>query len=192
MTAPLIHPEAVTGEPRAVRWVTDVDLPAGRVVTAPGTLGPLLSYGVIERILVERAGVWMWLAEGHSWAEHGPRLRDALVAALGLGGWEVDESSPEVLRLVATHVLDVELKPYISSHGGAITLHSATSDSLVLDFNGACADCPAAGLTLHLRVERAVRLRYPQLAEVSRRAQPSRAGAWFARASAGGGRSPQP
>lgn len=169
MTATPIHPEAVPGEPRALHWVTAVDLPAGRVVAAPGTLGPLLSYGVLERILVEGAGVWMWLADGYSWAEHGPRVRDALIAALALDGWEIDESSSEVLRLVATHVLEVELRPYISSHGGAITLHSATAEAIVLDFNGACAGCPAAGLTLHLRIERAVRARYPRLSEVSRR-----------------------
>ena len=56
----------------------------------------------------------------------------------------------------------------MSSHGGHITVESSTASSLVLDFGGACEDCPAAGATLHDRIEATVRDRYPGLAEVTR------------------------
>ena len=76
-----LHPQAVPGEPSAVRWVVEVDLPVGRVTAAPGTVGPLIEYGVLTKVFVERGGVWTWLAPGRTWTEHGPRVRDALAAA---------------------------------------------------------------------------------------------------------------
>lgn len=156
-----LHPEAVPGDPQAVRWVTDIDLPVGRVRRAPGTVGPLLEYGVVTQMLVERGGVWMWLAEGHAWIDQGPRIRTALGAALDLDGWEIEEGSAELLGLVARHVLEGELKDYVASHGGRITVADVTADAVVLDFGGACEDCPAAGTTLHERIEAAVTRRYP-------------------------------
>lgn len=163
-----IHPQAVPGEPRAVRWVTDVDLPVGQVVAAPGTLGPLMEYGVLSQVMVERAGVWTWLSEGHTWTEHGPRIRDAVTAALELEGWEITEGSEELLRLLACEVLEGEMASYVASHGGHITVDSATPSTLTLDFGGACEDCPAAGATLHDRIEKSVRERYPILDKVER------------------------
>ncbi len=162
-----LHPEAVPGQPSAVRWVTEVDLPVGRVVRAPGTIGPLLDYGVIARMFVERSGVWMWLTEGHSWIDNGPRIRTALSAALDLDGWEVEEGSAELLGLIARHLLEGEMKAYVASHGGRITVVDATADTLELDFGGACVDCPSAGTTLHDRIEAGVARRYPGLAGVS-------------------------
>lgn len=162
-----IHPQAVPGEPQAIRWVTDVDLPVGAVTRAPGTLGPILEYGVITRMLVERGGVWTWLAPEHTWTEHGPRIRDAIAAALDLDGWEVSPSA-DLLGLIAREVLDGELANYVASHGGHITVESSTGTDLLLDFGGACEDCPAAGATLHDRIEATVRERYPALEKVER------------------------
>lgn len=162
-----IHPQSVPGQPQAVRWVTETDLPAGRVVRAPGTIGPLLEYGVLTKVLVERGGVWTWLAPDHTWTDHGPRIRDAVAAAVDLDGWEVEESA-ELLGLIAEEVLDGELASYVSSHGGHITVESSTATTLLLDFGGACEDCPAAGVTLHERIEKTVRERYPALEAVER------------------------
>lgn len=162
-----IHPQSVPGEPLAVRWVTDVDLPVGRVTKAPGTLGPLLEYGVLTQIMVERGGVWTWLGEGHTWTDHGPRIRDAVATAVGLDGWEI-EGSEKLLGLVAREVLEGELASYVASHGGHITVDSATPTTLTLDFGGACEDCPAAGATLHDRIEKRIRERYPLLDKVER------------------------
>ena len=76
-----IHPESVPGEPRAIRWVTETGLGAGRVLAAPGTVGPLLEYGVLTRILVEPQGVWTWLADGKiQWKVH---VDDGLEGAVG-------------------------------------------------------------------------------------------------------------
>ncbi len=165
-----IHPESVLDHPTAVRWVVDTgELPVGAVHRAPGTLGPLLAYGVLEKVLLERGGVWTWLTPPQRWTEHGSRIRDAVVNALPLDGWEVAAGSDELLELVAHDVIRGQLGSYIASHGGEINVVEALDDVLVLDFLGACEDCPAAGQTLHERIEEAVRARYPRLKEISQR-----------------------
>ncbi len=164
-----IHPEAIPGEPLAVRWVVNTSpLSVGEVRKAPGTFGPMLEYGVIERALVEGDGVWTWLAPEQSWAEHGPRIRDALSSALDLEGWEVEGGSADLLRLVATDVVGNQLAGYIRSHGGQITVVANDAESVDLDFGGACEDCPASGQTLHQRIETAIRARYPKFKTVRR------------------------
>ena len=164
-----IHPEAVTGEPQAIRWVVDTgELPVGEVQHAAGTLGPMMEYGVITRMFVERGSVWTWLAPEHTWIDHGPRIRDAVVAAIDTDGWNITDGSADLLRLIADDVVHGQLFSYISSHGGQISVVDATIDAVVLDFGGACADCPAAGRTLHDRVEVTLAARYPQLREVSK------------------------
>lgn len=163
-----LHPQAVPGQPQAIRWVTDLDLPVGRVVAAPGTVGPMLEYGVITKLFTEKGGVWTWLDPAQTWTEHGPRIRDAIAQAVDLEGWEVEEGSSELLGLIATEVLEGELSSYVASHGGHITVSGSTEDTLTLDFGGACEDCPAAGSTLHDRIEATVKARYPALAKVGR------------------------
>ena len=90
MNRPELRLEMVEGEPRAVRWVTTVDLPEGEVSRAPGGLGPLLEYGVLTRIVIEPDAILMWLAPGHSWPDHGSRIKDALLKGLRLEGWQVE------------------------------------------------------------------------------------------------------
>lgn len=85
-----VNPVPVAGEPRAALLLTDVsNLPNGEVSKAPGTLGPLLEYGVLTRILVLPDGIQVWLADGYSWAEHGPRIRAAVASAVDLAGWMI-------------------------------------------------------------------------------------------------------
>lgn len=164
-----IHPEAVTDEPQAIRWVVDTaELPVGEVLRAAGTLGPMMEYGVITRMFVERGSVWTWLAPEHTWTDHGPRIRDAVVAAIDAEGWDITDGSAELLRLIAADVVSGQLFSYINSHGGQISVVSASIDGVVLDFGGACTDCPAQGRTLHDRVEVTLSARYPRLREVTK------------------------
>lgn len=164
-----IHPQTSPVDARAVRWVTDTSgLPVGVAWRAPGTLGPLMEYGVLTKVYVERGGVWTWLSPEKSWTEVGPRIREAVADAVDLAGWQIEENSAEVLEVVARDVLEGELGSYIASHGGAITVVTTTADALTLDFGGACEDCPAAGSTMHDRIESAVKERYPGLKSIGR------------------------
>ena len=135
-----LHAEAVGSDPAALRWVCPDGLPAvGRLVDAPGRLGELLAPGgPIVQALTERAALWTWLADVDAgWSELGPVVRDAIAAAA---------ERPE-------------LGEYIASHGGLITVVRAEGGEVDVALEGACARCPAAGLTLHGRIEAAIRLR---------------------------------
>ena len=158
-----LHAEAVGSDPAALRWVCPEGLPAvGRLVDAPGRLGELLAPGgPIVQALTERAALWTWLADVDAgWSELGPVVRDAIAAAAERPDlWQVEPAPDEVLRLVARDVVERGLGEYIASHGGLITVVRAEGGEVDVALEGACARCPAAGLTLHGRIEAAIRLR---------------------------------
>lgn len=168
-----IHPQALHGQAAAVRWVTPTgSIPIGEAVDAPGRLGALLSAGVLTRMCLERDAVVTWLANGRDWADDGATVRHAVATAVEQPGWQV-RPADDLLELIAQDVLAGELADYIASHGGRITLIQAADDVVLLNFGGACRDCPAAGSTLHERIETSIRRRYPALREV-RRPEPTR------------------
>lgn len=158
-----LHAEAVGSDPAALRWVCPDGLPAvGRLVDAPGRLGELLAPGgPIVQALTERAALWTWLADADvGWSELGPVVRDAISAVAARPDlWQIDPAPDEVLRLVARDVLERELGGFIASHGGVITLVRAEEGAVEVALEGACAHCPAAGMTMHERIEAAIRLR---------------------------------
>ena len=152
-----LHAEAVGSDPAALRWVCPDGLPAvGRLVDAPGRLGELLAPGgPIVQALTERAALWTWLADVDAgWSELGPVVRDAIAAAAERPDlWQVEPAPDEVLRLVARDGVERGLGEDIASHGGVRTGGGGGGGE------GGCARCPAAGLTLHGRIEAAIRLR---------------------------------
>ena len=164
----ILHPETVLDQPRALRWVVDTGaIPCGAVRRAPAPLGAMLEDGPISRILVEQGALWVWLHDAAAWVDRGPAIRNAIAEAVRRPGWQV-EPTPEVLDLVARDVIAGCLGDYIASHGGVVTVVETTAVDVVVEMGGACADCPAAGITLHQRIERSIRARYPGLREVRR------------------------
>lgn len=159
-----VHPEPVAGRPDELRWVVPAGvLPPGRVRAAPGPLGVLLGSGVLADGLVERAAVWLRLTAG-SWRERGAEVRAALQQALlDPAGWRVDPPDDAALARVVADVLAGTTGDYVRSHGGRLDVAEVTDGVVVLDLSGTCEHCPAAGLTLHARVEAAVRDRWPDL-----------------------------
>lgn len=174
-----LHPETIADQPRLMRWVTTEPLPAtGRLTTAPGDFGELLASGVIDRVLLERNALWVWLAEAE-WGTHGPRVRDAInAAAEDLAAWQIEPMDDEILELVARDVIDRSLGAYIASHGGRITLLSAVGGVVEVALEGSCAGCPAAGMTLHGRVEAALRQRLGDEIVVHAAIEDARPGWW--------------
>jgi Fe-S cluster biogenesis protein NfuA len=55
---------------------------------------------------------------------------------------------------------------FARSHGGAIDLVRVHDDVVTVRLTGACHGCPAARITLHQRLERELRRRYPALLAV--------------------------
>lgn len=156
-----LHAESVPSDPTVLRWAVSDGLPGtGRLVAAPGALGVLLGpAGPIVRAVAERGALWTWLADAE-WPRFGVAVRDALIAALeSPDQWCFDPADDEVLLLVARDVIEGSLGDYIASHGGQISVLSATDHRVEVRLSGTCANCPAAGLTLHQRLEQQLRQR---------------------------------
>ena len=165
-----IHPEA-TDDPQTLRWVMPVGTldGIGAVRAAPGGFGALLG-GVVAAAVVEPAAVAVTLAACAGWREYGAGVRDALGEALTRPGeWRTSGGAdPDTrLRAVAEHVLAGEVGDYVRSHGGSIEVVSARDGDLEVLLRGTCAGCPAAGITLHERIETEVRRLHPALRSLS-------------------------
>lgn len=152
-----VHPEPVAGEPAALRWRVPAGLvPPGVVVRAPGELGELLGRSVVQAWVTD-GSVFMWLAAGLSWRDVGGVVRAALQSALTAPGqWVVAPVTPGLVRLAAETVLAGSVGAYAASHGGEITVSAVTAGSVEFELDGACAHCPAQGVTLDQRLERGV------------------------------------
>jgi Fe-S cluster biogenesis protein NfuA len=166
-TAVPMHPEA-TADPQTVRWVIPAGtLPVvGEIADAPAALGDLLHSGDISSVQVEAQAVLIRLPEALNWPAAGPRIRDALAAALQ----HPDRWTPaaavtedDVLRAALEDVLAGPAGDYIRSHGGEVTIVSARDRCAEVRMSGTCSHCPAAGFTLHSRLESELRARFPSL-----------------------------
>ncbi len=172
-----VHPEAVPGDDRELRWVTPAGTLGfvGAIAEVPAALQALLDDGTVESLTVEPAAVRVRLGVGHRWRPEGPRVRAALQAALAVGAqWRpMEDGSPDaVLRMAVAQVLGGDVGNYIRSHGGGLTVLGASDGEVAVELTGSCSDCPAAELTLAGRFETAVRDLYPALRGVRAHAPP--------------------
>ncbi len=68
-----------------------------------------------------------------------------------------------LLRTIVEDVVDGDAGAYVRSHGGSVSIVSIHDGAVELRLSGTCSHCPAAGATLHHRLEREIRARYPRL-----------------------------
>lgn len=169
MTLVPLHPEA-TDDPSRLRWVVPPGVLhlVGRPAEVPGALARLLEDGTVVDIVVGADAVDVTLGPGCGWRADGPRVRDALTAALAeADAWRAadpDAEGPDaVLRDAVGRVIAGDVGEYVRSHGGRITLLDAADGRARIALDGECSSCPARSLTLHLRFERALRALYPGL-----------------------------
>lgn len=165
-----MHPEA-TPDRQVVRWVVPAGtLPVvGAMAGAPAGLGDLMRAGPIASIDVESRAVVIRLAAGSGWAVDGVRVRDALAEALQQPQhWQPAGvvTEDDRLRAALQEVLDGPAGGYIRSHGGKAVIVSAHDRRADVRMTGACSHCPAAGFTLHSRLESELRKLFPQLVEL--------------------------
>jgi Fe-S cluster biogenesis protein NfuA len=59
-----------------------------------------------------------------------------------------------------------EVRPYLHSHGGDITVVSVQDSKLYVKFKGACVGCPISLYTLKLGVEEKIKEAIPEITEV--------------------------
>ncbi|EKD48534.1 MAG: Nitrogen-fixing NifU protein [uncultured bacterium] len=71
----------------------------------------------------------------------------------------------ETLAQTIEKALD-EIRPYLHSHGGDITVMSVQDSKLYVKFKGACVGCPISLYTLKLGVEEKIKERIPEIKQV--------------------------
>ena len=62
-------------------------------------------------------------------------------------------------------VLD-ELRPFLMSDGGNVSLEEIEGPIVKLKLQGACGSCPSSTMTLKMGIERKLREEIPEIAEV--------------------------
>lgn len=184
MTSRFTLPEAALGhmtrcaaEPNARRWLLTADSPpleAGELsvdelgVGQPSELSALFTQGIVTRLVAEPRAIWVWLDPNESWSH----WAEPIDAALRKASLMVTPAPDAVLSLVAHDAISGTLADFISSHGGEVRVSGVSGGVVTAQLGGACGHCPLADVTLHLRIERAIRERFPELVEV-RRALPA-------------------
>ena len=170
-----VHPVAGP-DPRTVRWVVPAGtLPAaGPARVVPAALQDLRGDGTVAAIEVADGHVDITLGAAREWSHEGGRVRTALLAALERADeWRTDQASRGARSGLDARLYDAtaaalagEVGELARSHGGAIELESVHDGVVTVRMQGACHGCPAAGLTLHARLERLLRDACPDLREV--------------------------
>lgn len=71
------------------------------------------------------------------------------------------------MRQEVEQVLNEEVRPMLSMHGGGVELVAVTEDGTVkVKLTGGCCGCPSAQMTLVGVVESAIKARVPQVKKV--------------------------
>ncbi len=211
-----LHPEAVPGDLRTLRWVVPADVVPfeGCVARAPGDLGQCLSDGTLSCVTCENAAVLTTLGRGASWEQAGARVRAALQRALAARvGW-APEHAPDAaagvpdsgarervsqerrrgagaagsvdVAAAVRRVLDGPAGAYVRSHGGKAELVCMRDGYAEIRLVGACAHCPASAATLKTRLEAEILAQVPQVVGV-REAPGGLRRTWARLSRAGGG-----
>lgn len=76
-------------------------------------------------------------------------------------GYKLDKTLAQTIE----KALD-EIRPYLHSHGGDITVLSVQDSKLYVKFKGACIGCPISLYTLKLGVEEKIKQVLPEIKEV--------------------------
>jgi len=63
-------------------------------------------------------------------------------------------------------VIETDVRPFIEADGGKIKLKDIKDGIVYVQLSGACAGCPAAGITLRGSVERIIKMKFQEVKNV--------------------------
>lgn len=168
-----IHPQPSPDHPDELRWITPPGiLPfTGAVAAVPEPLATVIADGTLAAVRVEPGAVVTRLGEARTWSVDGPRVRTAVHEALTQpSGWRraagADEGADAPLLAAARGLIDGQVGDFARSHGGSIELVGVHDGVVEVRLGGACHGCPAAQVTMRVRLERQLRARCCELREV--------------------------
>lgn len=172
------HPEAVPDDPQTLCWVVPDGLPGvdGPVRDVPGRLGELLAGGPVARIVARPGRVFVTLAPGRDWRADGPAIRTALHAALEHpSGWVAGPVDDAEIAAAVAAMIAGPAGAMIARHGGHVRVAEVADGRVRLEVGGACAGCPAAGLSVGTTFAAALRAQVPGITgvEVTEVARPA-------------------
>lgn len=75
-------------------------------------------------------------------------------------------SGHDLMRHRAQKVIDEQLNPMLSSHGGWVEIHASAAQDLYVTMSGGCQGCSSAAYTMKQGVEVALRQAVPELENI--------------------------
>jgi len=118
-----------------------------------------------ERITVTKSGADPWPVIGR---QIGARIREHIRSndPAVSGDYEARIPPEAELRKKVEELLERDVNPALGAHGGYVELVDVRKNSLHLKLGGGCQGCAAAGMTMKLGVEKAIRARLPEVGEI--------------------------
>ncbi len=135
---------------------------AKRLFALEGVSGVLIAH---DQVRVNKADLSDWLPMAK---QIGGAIREHLASGEPAVSAEVRASIPseDELRDRVQRVLDAEINPSVSSHGGRVDLIDVQDNSAFIRMSGGCQGCGSADVTLKLGIERSIRHAVPEIAQV--------------------------
>lgn len=132
----------------------------------------IFSLDGIESIKISKDAVAVTRDKPEDWPSVTRKVAAIITEQLASGKPAVDADaptnmrSPEEIRRIAQEIVDKDIAPQLSSHGGGITLLDVKDATIYVKLGGGCQGCQGARMTLKNGVERAFRQAMPELDEV--------------------------
>lgn len=174
-----IRAQASVGDESVMGFILDDAIQSGRAArfddagTAPLARALFAVPGVTR---VEVSGATIWVKRDA--AAHWPALKPAIAAAIrqvldetdaplgednaGEGGDDPDAALLEAVE----ELLDRQVNPAVSAHGGHISADRVEDGKVYLRMSGGCQGCAASAATLRQGVERMLRAALPRIDEI--------------------------
>lgn len=118
-----------------------------------------------NQLTITKAGFDPWPAIGK---QIGAKIREHIRSGDPAVTAEYDKAMPpeSEIRKKIQDLLDNEINPSLGMHGGWVELIDVRKNSVFLRLGGGCQGCSAAGITLKMGVERAIREQIPEVGEI--------------------------
>jgi Fe-S cluster biogenesis protein NfuA len=118
-----------------------------------------------NRITVTKSGSNPWPEVGK---QIGKKIREHIMSKEPAVDGNYAETIPgeEEIRQKVQDLFEKEINPALGSHGGWVELVDVKGNSVYVKLGGGCQGCAGAKMTLKMGIERIVRERIPEVAEI--------------------------
>jgi len=142
--------------------------------TAEGSplLEAVFAFDEVEQVMVSGATITVAKKDEGDWQklarDIGTAIRDAIKDNETLIAADIKDKVPsnEDLKAKVKEVLDEEINPALSSHGGGADLIDVQGTTVFLALSGGCQGCASAKYTLKHGIEQVLRDRVPEVSGV--------------------------